>query len=96
MPTRTQINNFLSNHRDQILALQNDCKALNQKYKQFKRGEYNDSVEVHEYVMPNGGTGYVAYVYAEEGDLTYCRSFHVGEAQLPQLTSWQLVIEGLL
>jgi NurA-like 5'-3' nuclease len=94
MATRTQINTYLQNNREQLEAIQEDWKALYRKYRQYKRGELHEALEIHEYVRPDGGVGYVAFLHAEEGADHYIRTFHIGNEPRPALTAWSLVIES--
>jgi hypothetical protein len=92
MATRTQIDTFIQNHRNQLKALQDDYFALKRKYRQFKRGEYNEAVEVHEHVKPDGSAGYVIYIYAIEGADTYVKSFQVNLTPEQANKEWTLQV----
>lgn len=82
MATRNQIDAVIATHRSQIESAQENYKLLNNKYRQYKRGDFNDSIEVHEYVRPNRDVGYIVYVYADEGQDVYVKTFHIGTEPL--------------
>jgi hypothetical protein len=91
MATRTQINNYLKDNRTRLESIQDDYRFLTKKYKQYKRGELHEALEIHEYVRPDGDVGYIAYLYAQEDVDRYVRTFHVGNELLPASTPWQLM-----
>jgi hypothetical protein len=93
MATRTQINNYLQNNRSRLESIQDDYRFLTKKYKQYKRGELHEALEIHEYVRPDGDVGYIAYLTADESGTKYVRTFHIGSEAIPSSTAWQLVDE---
>jgi hypothetical protein len=96
MASRSQIDKVINKHQDDIASLEASDLATYGKYKFYKRGVINDSVEVHEYVRPDGGVGYIIYVYAVEGGDTYVKTFEVGDEPIDTITSWTMLVGGII
>jgi hypothetical protein len=91
MATRAQIDKVINKHKSDIDALEASWIASNSKYKQYKRGAINDSVEVHEYIRPDGGVGDVIRIFAEESNKEYVKWIAVGDENIPNQNTWFLL-----
>lgn len=94
MATRTQIDKFIDRYKGDIDTAQATYLSTHSKYRQYLRGEFNESVEVHEYVRPDGGVGYVIYVYAVEGSDTYAKSYTYGTEPIIPIHNWTKIVPG--
>jgi hypothetical protein len=94
MATRTQINTYLLNNREQLEAIQENYRLLNRKYKQYKRGELHEALEIHEYVRPNGGIGYVIFLHAEESVDRYIKLYLFNNQTFSLYQDWSLVVQS--
>jgi len=92
MATRNQIDRVISRYKDDIDTAQATWIASHPKYKQYLRGDFNTSVEVHEYVRPDASVGYVILVFAVEGAETYIKTFVFGSEPINQITEWTLLV----
>ena len=100
MPKMSLIDKAIDKYASDIQVIQDTFKLTSEKgkYKQFKIGEFQglDFVEVHEYLCPDGQTGYQIIVRADEvnGDIYY-KSINVGP-ETSRDSAWSLYVEDLI
>lgn len=65
-------------------------RQQNGKYPLIKRGEVRQDAESHEYVKPDGTTGFVVFEYKTVGDEEHRRSFGIGD-EVSRYKDWSPV-----
>lgn len=80
MPTISQIDRAIRKYQDDIQLIQDDWVISNNRFKQIKLGEFQglDFIQVHEYLRPDGLSGYVIIIRADEPDGEYYKNINVG------------------
>lgn len=74
---------------------QNDCVAKGKKCKQVKKYEEDGfEYETHEYVMPDGSTGYQTFIYKEVDGKRYVKSVGEGKESKERSKDWSLIVDG--